>query len=76
MITSIRTIRIGRITGPADAGLEHPEVVPVYVLIRIQVGILATWFDGFTRAGVTRLEVAEVLLIHVAVAVEVTPNGH
>jgi hypothetical protein len=75
MIASSCTTRIGRIAGSAHACLEDDEIAQVYVIVTVQNGILAIGVGlGLAGAGVARLEMAEVLLVHVAVAVEVTRN--
>jgi len=70
---STGTIRISRYLRSAQATLKDPEVVLIDVPVVVHKGVLAVGIGlGHPGAAEARLEVAEVLLIHVGVTVEVT----
>ena len=76
-MTLTGTAPIRRVVGAADARLEDGEIDHVHVIVAVQNGILAVGIIlRFGGAGITRLEMAEVLQIYVTIAIEVAADGH
>jgi len=73
---SIRTLRIGRYTGPTGAGLQNQKIVPIDIAIAIKLSVLAVGVVlRHVCATQTNLEMGKIIQVNVAIAMKATSSA-
>ena len=67
LLSSIRAVQVDRIVLAAQTAMEDGEVGLIHIAVAVLIRILAFRATALPGAGEARLQVAEVLLFHVAI---------